>query len=34
VQGLEHWEEQVLEHLLELPLDGPVLEPLLAESWG
>jgi hypothetical protein len=32
--GMEHWEVPVLEHLLELPLDALVLEPLLAESWG
>ncbi len=32
--GIGALEEQVLEHLLELPLDALVLERLLAESWG
>jgi hypothetical protein len=34
VQALVQWEAQVLERLLEAPLDVLVLELLLAESWG
>jgi hypothetical protein len=33
VQGLVPWEAPGLERLLEMPLDDPVLELQLAESW-
>jgi hypothetical protein len=34
VQELVLWEAQVLERLLEMRLEDPVLELQLAESWG